>query len=280
MHKIHKIIANRYTVCDQDYNCQVLSAAGKLRLLDITPVVGDNVEINEHQIIEIKERKNWFIRPKVANIDQMLVFMSVKEPKFQQFLLDKYLAIIEYENIEPIICLTKVDLAWDLALELQNQYQKMGYKVFLINNTTKELSNLKSIFKDKYSVFMGQSGVGKTTTLNSLSNNNFDTQAISKSLGRGKHTTRVVEIVPFNNGYLIDTPGFSSLAIPIDALELAHSFNTFKQLLVNCKYRSCLHLNENEVDCAIKQAVTSNLIPQFRYDNYVKLQKELTERKF
>ncbi|VEU76170.1 ribosome small subunit-dependent GTPase A [Mycoplasmopsis columboralis] len=275
--KIFSIIGGVYTVELQNGEQIKISAAGKLRYLNVTPLVGDDVEIINNQVSEILPRKNSFIRPKVANVDQMILLMSFKEPEFSSFLLDKYLSIVENKKIKPILFFTKYDLTNEN--HWYEQYQKMNYEVYLINNTSSEYVNsIKNIFQDKYSVFMGQTGVGKTTTINKLSNNNYQTQSISKALGRGKHTTRAIHITPFNNGYLIDTPGFSSLDLDMDKYELARSFASFDTLAQQCKFRSCLHLNEDQSVCAIKQAINTDVVPNFRYENYVKLQAQLKER--
>ncbi|QNM93405.1 ribosome small subunit-dependent GTPase A [Mycoplasma sp. Pen4] len=275
-YKILSVNAGIFTVRNENEELKI-PAAGKLRFRDEKPIVGDNVIVTNGQITEILDRRNFFIRPKVANIDQMIVFMSSTEPAFSSFLVDKYFAIVENKNIEPILFITKVDLDNPTAIEMHNLYSEMGYKVFLINNEQDNFSfeNIKHIFKNKYSVFMGQTGVGKTTTLNKLSNNNFETQAISKALGRGKHTTRIVQIIYFNEGFLIDTPGFSSLALDMNKVELAQSFKTFNTLSKQCKFRNCLHLNESNNDCAVKQKVGTPEIPTIRYNNYVKLLSEL-----
>ncbi|QDF65047.1 ribosome small subunit-dependent GTPase A [Mycoplasma nasistruthionis] len=275
--KIFKIIANQYTLKCQGLEQEIIfPLAGKLRLNNFSPVVGDNVIVENGLIVEVLERENSFIRPKVANVDQMIVFMSIKEPEFQNYLVDKYLATIESKDIKPIIFLTKVDLDLDLANQIKDLYQKMGYSVYLIDNKNEQQLNLpENLFTDKYNVFMGQTGVGKTTTLNKLGNFNYQTQEISKALNRGKHTTRNVAISKLLNGYLIDTPGFSSLDLFLSPIELAQSFKTFKELSKTCKFRNCLHINESESNCAIKQNLNTDLIPQIRYNNYIKMQNEL-----
>ncbi|WP_426460990.1 ribosome small subunit-dependent GTPase A [Mycoplasma hafezii] len=275
--RIHSIIAGIYHLYDdKTHETLKIPAAGKLRYQGVTPVVGDLVEVKDNLITKVLERKNEFIRPKVANIDQMFIFMSIKEPEFQSFLVDKYLAIVESKNIIPFLCLTKVDLDNVLAKQWLDYYQGMNYQVFLIDNDNPNYYDaMHPFFKDEYSVFMGQSGVGKTTTLNYLGNHDFETQQISKALGRGKHTTRVVQAIPFNEGFLIDTPGFSSLELNMTKIELAQSFKSFKELAKTCKFRSCLHINEPENFCAVKQKVGTLEVPTLRYENYLKLQKEL-----
>lgn len=276
--KIFSIVAGQYLINDENNNLITLPAAGKLRHMKVVPLVGDNVEFENGMLQEVYPRENEFVRPKVANIDQMIVCMSIKEPNFQPYLIDKYLAIIEGKNIKPILFFTKSDLDELESHKWFTYYKSMNYDVYLINNNNDEVKKLKGLLKDKYSVFMGQSGVGKTTTLNNLSNSNYQTQSISKALGRGKHTTRVVQIIPFNEGYLVDTPGFSSLNLDMDAFALSRSFNLFKKYAPMCKYRSCLHINEKLQDCAIKQKVEESIITMLRYENYLKMQNELKEK--
>lgn len=276
--KIYSIVSGIYEIKNSDNSTVLIPGSGKLRFNNLIPLVGDYVEHDNKMILNILERRNNFIRPKVANIDQVIIVMSLKEPEFSSFLMDKFLSIIEFKEIKPILFFTKSDLVNDFYW--YEQYQKCGYEVYLLNNNSNSnLSEIKQIFKNKTNVFLGQTGVGKTTTINRLSNNNFQTQQISKALGRGKHTTRVVKIIEFNDGELIDTPGFSSLDLDINSLELAQSFDTFKKYFPDCKYRSCLHINENVNDCEIKKQIDIS-IPKWRYENYLKLSKETKKERW
>lgn len=274
--KIYSINAGMYYINDELGKIHILPAAGLLRYKNITPLVGDyvNFEENKH-LMDICDRKNSLIRPKVANVDYVLTVMSAKEPDFSTYLIDKYMAYIELNSIEPILLITKCDLTEESYKEV---YEKMGYKVYEINYKIDEWDkNIKELFNNKTIVLMGQSGVGKTTFLNHITNNNFATQDISRSLNRGKHTTRVIQIVKAFNGELIDTPGFSSLDINFTRftkIDFAKSYKQFKELSKTCKFKSCLHQNEPLEFCNIKQAVKKDIIPQFRYDNYLKLLKE------
>ena len=268
--KIVKNISNDYTV-EANSKLYVCKVRGKIRTLDIKPVVGDNVlfdEVNNY-ILEIKTRKNSLRRPPISNVDQAFVITSVKEPDFSSNLLDKLINIIEFNNIEPIICFTKLDL---LDKEEKKEidkyiayYKKIGYKVFL--NT--ELDKINSLFKDKVSVFTGQSGAGKSTLLNNLDKKlNIKTNEISKALGRGKHTTRHTELLKISGGLVADTPGFSSLDMremtKTDIRDNMIEFNDYKIL---CEYKDCMHINEE--NCEIKRQVGINIIKS-RYDNYIK----------
>ncbi|WP_117275037.1 ribosome small subunit-dependent GTPase A [Mycoplasmopsis edwardii] len=277
--RIFSIVAGSFEICNLENRERIkIPAAGKLRYNNISPLVGDIVEIKNDLIVDIKERENELVRPKVANIDQVVIVMSIEEPKFSSFLIDKYLSIIEFKNIKPIIFITKSDLNENDAIYWSEKYKKMGYDVFLLGKE-ENLDHLHHLFTNKFTLFMGQSGVGKTTAINKLGSFNYNTQTISKALGRGKHTTRVTQIIDFLDGFLIDTPGFSSLEVPMEEIELAKSFKNFREFAQFCKYRSCLHFNENENDCAIKLALQNQEIEEFRYENYLKLLKEIKEKR-
>lgn len=268
--KIIKLISNDYTVLSNNkkYICK---SRGKFRKLKISPLVGDQVvfdDINNY-ILEVKKRKNELVRPPVANIDQAFIITSVKHPNFSTNLLDKLIDIIEFNNIEPIICFTKLDL---LNKEEQNDidmyinyYKKIGYKVFI--NT--QISEIKEQFKNKISVFTGQTGAGKSTLLNNINPNlKIKTDDISYALGRGKHTTRHVELIELKNGFVADTPGFSSLEfIDMKDIDIRDNFVEFELYKEKCKYRDCMHDKEDE--CEVKNKVRSGDILESRYQNYL-----------
>lgn len=276
--QVVRVISGFYDIKEKITKKQYrVRGSGNLRNKEENPLVGDWVEFEiDGFLTKIYERKNWFIRPKIANIDQAIIVMSIKQPEFSSLLLDKFLAIIEYKNIKPIILLTKIDLE-ENYLEIIKPYLDMGYEFYFINNKEidiNKIKELKQIFKDKVSVFMGQTGVGKTSTINMLSNNNFATQEISHALNRGKHTTRVVQIIEWNEGQLIDTPGFSSFELDIPKEDISKSFYIFREAAQLCKFRSCYHWNEQEKDCKVKQLVLENKISKSRYENYLYLLKE------
>lgn len=268
--RVVKLISDNYTVL-VDNELYVCKPRGKFRNLNMRPIVGDIVEVDLDSkiIIDIKPRKNELVRPTVSNIDQAIIVTSVKEPDFSTNLLDKLLVIIEYNNILPIICLTKLDLLDEKELkEMEkyiNYYQSIGYQVYL--NT--ELENLKNIFKDKITVLAGQSGAGKSTLLNKLDSDlNLKTAPISKALGRGKHTTRHVELLPVLGGVIADTPGFSALTFEgMEKSDIRDNFIEFNLYRHDCKYSDCMHHSEN--DCAVKEKVKEEKILQSRYDNYI-----------
>lgn len=264
--KIIKIISNKFTVlADKKYEC---IARGKFRNLRITPLVGDNVIFDEKNnvILDIKNRKNELVRPPISNIDQALIVVSVKEPDLDLYLLDKLLCIIEFNNIKPIICFTKIDLLTDKKEydEVKNYYRKIGYMVFENKD-----ENIKDIFKDKITVFAGQSGAGKSTLLNILDENlNLKTSSISLALGRGKHTTRHVELLNLLDGWCADTPGFSSLCLnEMDTKYIKDNMVEFHEMSQMCAYRDCMH--DKEEDCEIKRQVGKYILKS-RYENYIK----------
>ena len=267
--QIVKIISNLYSVSSNNelYECR---ARGKFRNEKITPTVGDSVEFDPENkyIINIEKRKNTLIRPMVSNIDQAFIITSLKEPDFSSNLLDKLLVVLEYNHIKPIICITKNDLVNQREKQNLKQiikyYQKIGYKVLYNYN----LFRIKRLFKNKTTVFTGQTGAGKSTLLNKLNKNlNLETGEISHALGRGRHTTRHVELINMYKGKVLDTPGFSSIDLSnMTKEDIRDSFVEFKNY--NCEFKNCMHLKEKK--CMIKEAVEKNQILQSRYENYKK----------
>ena len=234
--KIIKQISNDYTV-KVDNKLYVCKARGKFRNIGVTPLVGDNVVIDENNnyILEILDRKNELDRPSVSNIDQVVIVTSVKIPDFSSNLLDKLLTIIEFNNIKPVICFTKLDLLNEIELEeikeIMDYYRKIGYEVY--SNTD---SKLKDIFKDKITVFAGQSGAGKSSLLNRLDNSlNLEIGEVSIALGRGKHTTRQTELIEVLDGYKADTPGFSSIDFRgMEKSDIRDNFIEFNEYRDDC----------------------------------------------
>lgn len=272
--QIVKILSNLYFVnCDDKvYECH---SRGLFRNKNITPVVGDYCIINpeDKYILEILPRKNFLPRPLVANIDQGLIVTSLKTPDFSTNLLDKLILIMEINKIKPIICITKEDLIndedKDRIKKILDYYRAIGYSVYY----NYELDKIKEIFKDKTTVFTGQTGAGKSSLFNKLDSSlNFDVGEVSIALGRGKHTTRFVELISLFDGKLVDTPGFSSIDLSIfDKETIRDNFTEFKKY--NCKYKDCMHNNEGIDECAIKRAVNDGLILSSRYENYIKFLK-------
>jgi len=264
--KIIKQISNDYTVKTDD-ELIVCKARGKFRNLGITPLVGDNVEFENNYIINILPRKNELVRPSIANVDQAVIVMSTEIPAFSTDLLDRLLCIIEYNNIRPIIYISKLDLLSNEELKnienYINYYRKIGYLVYT------DLK-IKEIFKNKITVFVGQSGAGKSTLLNKLNSNlHLQTGEVSKALGRGRHTTRHVELINLLDGMIADTPGFSKLSfIDMTNSDIRDNFIEFNEYRSLCKYQDCMH--KNEEFCEIKKRVNKGNIIESRYNNYIK----------
>lgn len=285
---IIKALSGFYDVLadDQVYTCK---GRGLFRKKKITPLVGDYVEVDPQSdttgtIVSIKERQNELVRPPIANIDQAIIVSSVVEPEFNPLLLDRFLVLIEYKDIEPLIVLTKEDLTTDDQLDELNHYatiyRKIGYEVLIVSKVMDDLDEkIYPHLANKLSVIAGQSGVGKSTLLNKLDEElDIETANISKSLGRGKHTTRHVELYSIGDGYVADTPGFSSLDFnEIELEDLRFCFREFLDYQDECKFRGCLHMNEPK--CAIKSGVENGDIAQFRYDHYQNFFEEIKQRK-
>ena len=277
--RIIKQISNKWTVsCDKKLiDC---SSIGKFRYKKVHPLVGDIVEFDlDNKIItSIYPRRNELVRPPVSNVDQAIILTSCTEPSFSSNLLDKMLVVIEYNNIKPVICFTKYDLLVNTSEidEIIDYYKKIGYKVF-INN---ELVNIKSVLKGKVSVLTGQTGVGKSSLLNRLKDDlNLKTGEISKALGRGRHTTRHVELLEIEEGLVADTPGFSSLDFNgMNKKDIKDNFVEFYKNEDKCKYKDCMHIKED--GCYIKKLVEEGKIRNTRYNNYVKFIESINEKKW
>ncbi len=266
------------------YQCR---GRGNFRKRKLTPLVGDDVEFESSNktdgyVLEILERKNELIRPPIANVDQALLIFSAQEPAFNTLLLDRFLVHIEANDILPVICLSKLDLL-DQPEELKddlNVYREIGYEVIETSSTEEiGLEDVRTVFEDKVTVVAGQSGVGKSTLLNALNPElNLETNQISNHLGRGKHTTRHVELIPFGEGLVADTPGFSSLDfVDMEPEDLTIYFPEMRDRRPDCKFRGCTHTSEPK--CAVKAALADGEIAQFRYEHYEKFLQEINEQK-
>ena len=248
---------------------------GIFRKEHIIPVVGDYVLFSKEKklIEEILPRKNTYYRPKVSNIDRAFLITSLKLPDFSLNLLDKFLVLMEINKVEPIICITKSDLVLEDELnkinEVLNYYRSIGYTV--VFNT--EIDKIKELLENKTSVFTGQTGAGKSTLLNKLNPNwNLETGEVSLALGRGKHTTRVVELFDFCNGKVMDTPGFSSLEFnKFTKEQIRDAFIEF--LEYPCPFKDCNHTKEEE--CCVKKEVLNKNILESRYENYLSFIEEV-----
>lgn len=285
--KIIKAVSGNYFVLngDKTVTCR---ARGLFRKQDIKPLVGDNVVYqeeanNQGYITDIEERKNDLIRPLIANVDQAFLVFSLKDPDYNQILLDRLLALVISCDIEPIVILTKIDLLDTTELiyfkEKLSYYEKIGITVIYSMNHDSIETDICPLFKDKISVFTGQTGVGKSSLLNKIDSNlELKVGETSKALGRGKHTTRHTELLEIREGYVADTPGFSSLEFyEMTKEELAEVFIDFHELSYECKYRNCLHINEPK--CKVKEQLEAGLIDEERYQNYLKFNLEIQNRK-
>lgn len=286
--KIVKALSGFYYVLHNEDLIQC-RGRGVFRKNKITPLVGDEVVFQaendlEGYLLEVKERKNELVRPPVANVDQAILVFSAVEPDFSPLLLDRFLVLVEFNHIKPFICITKMDLAKDDQIqaitEFAEQYRKAGYEVVLTSSETEAgIDQLYPHLENNISVFAGQSGVGKSSLLNVLRPDlELKTSDISTHLGRGKHTTRHVELIRVGTGLVADTPGFSSLEFTdIEAEELTFCFPEIAKESENCKFRGCLHLSEPK--CGVKLAVDAGEIPNYRYEHYLEFLQEIKERK-
>ena len=288
--QIMKALSGFYYVLDEDGKRYIqCRGRGVFRNRQISPLVGDIVDYKadndlEGTILHVYDRKNELVRPPIANIDQAILVFSAKQPDFHPLLLDRFLVAIEQHGIQPVICLTKMDLVPEnekpKIKDYVAEYEKIGYEVIptFIDDPALQ-QRLMPVLEGKVSVLAGQSGVGKSTMLNTiLPSLELKTDDISKALNRGKHTTRHVELIAVNSGLLADTPGFSSFDFDtIEKEELSGCFPEMAERSNACKFRECLHLNEPK--CAIKAAVDAGEIPEYRYKHYLKFLEEIMSRK-
>lgn len=281
--RIVKALSGFYYV-DSDGKVYKTRARGRFRKTAETPLVGDIVTFqveneDEGYITEIDARRNSLVRPPVANIDQVLLTMSMKSPAFSFYLLDRFIAYAEAHDIEPVIIITKVDLTEDEAITSQIEtIYSSEYDVYFTDKAHIN-EDLEAVFKDRLSVLAGQSGVGKSTLINTLiPEMELETNEISDKLNRGKHTTRHVELVEINDGFIADTPGFSTLDFSvIDIYNIKYCFIDFNEFAPRCKFRECLHINEPK--CGVKNAVANGELAQSRYDSYKQIYEEINNRK-
>ena len=277
-----------YVVCENGitYECK---AKGVFRNRKIKPLVGDNVEIeildeekNLGNIEDILPRFNWLNRPAVANVDQTVIIFSVSAPAPNFNLLDRFLINMEQHEVPTVICFNKVDLeGFRQSEDICRSYTKSGYEVLFISaESGYGIDVLEAVIKGKTTVFAGPSGVGKSSTLNSLfPDANVQTGGLSEKIQRGKHTTRHSELMFVDDDtYIMDTPGFSSLYTEeIEAEDLKLYFPEIAAYTGTCKFNMCNHISEP--GCLVKKAVSDGRISKMRYDDYVMIYNELKEKR-
>ena len=255
-----------------------LTARGVFRNQGIKPVVGDEVDFNEEtMVIETVYPRNSFLkRPPIANISQIILVFSLKEPEFSYLLAFKYLTYANMNNIKAKLVLTKIDKDIDAVLinQIKEVFSSVGTETYFISNKTKEgLEEVKALFANEVSCVMGQTGVGKSSLINAIDPNyEREIGEYSNALGRGKHRTKEVILLPYQGGYIADTPGFSSLDLNLFREDLAAFFPAFNHLYNKCYFTDCLHLSENK--CAVKDAINEGKISQKAYECYQKLSEE------
>ena len=253
-------------------------ARGLFRSQGIKPTVGDVVEISEETYViqKVLERTTFLKRPPIANVDQMLIIESLKEPEFSYLLAFKYLTYANMNGIKAKIILTKSDKEDDKAYveEIKKTFEMIGIEVYVVSNKTQEgLDEVRKIFKNHVTCLIGQSGVGKSSLINSI-DKDFERRVgeYSYALGRGKHQTKEVILLPYEGGYIADTPGFSSLELELYKEDLAKFYPGFNEKYTECYFSNCLHLTENR--CAVKELIEQGKYPQIAYDCYKKLSEQ------
>ncbi len=294
--KIIKGVGGFYYIHLHDDRIFECKAKGAFRNQNIKPAVGDNVEIDiiseeklTGNMIKIYPRSNKLIRPAVANVDQAIIIFALSNPEPNYNLLDRFLIMMDRQDVKTIICLNKSDLVSDdEATKIKDIYEKCGYDVLITSTYSWEdnkseksgITDLKSRIKGKTTVFAGPSGVGKSSLLNSLTPDaNAATGDISEKIKRGKHTTRHSELILVETDtYIMDTPGFSSLNVEdMEPEVLKEYYNEFSEYTASCRFNGCVHINEP--DCAVKDALENGLISNLRYENYKQMYEELKNKR-
>nr|WP_317943185.1 ribosome small subunit-dependent GTPase A [Carnobacterium maltaromaticum] len=287
--QIRKALSGFYYVYCEGETYQT-RGRGNFRKRNLTPLVGDEVIFesgnqDEGILKELLPRKNELVRPTVANVDLGVIVMSAVEPNFSSNLLDRFLVTLESKKIKALIYLTKIDLLDQEQYQEMEQvkvaYEKIGYSVILPKREMdhEPIEELTPYFKEKITVFMGQSGAGKSTLLNQIAPDlALKTGVISNALGRGKHTTRHVELLPLYGGLVADTPGFSSIEfLEVEADELPELFPDFVEVQHDCRFRGCKH--REEPGCQVKKDVEEGTILASRYKHYLQFLEEVENRK-
>ncbi len=280
--RIIKILSGNATVKLDSGETVLATPTGNLKK-EIKLLVGDIVNIkkddysNNFVITSILPRKNSLIRPTVANVDQLVIVIA-PSPAPDFYLVDKLIVYCNMHAINPILVINKIDTITDkFLLDVVNDYSGVVTNIIQTSAVNNQVSNLTEILKNKFTVFAGQSAVGKSSLLNALSPQiNQQTNILSKKVDRGKHTTRVCEIFSFDNCLVADTPGFSMLEVldlePGDLKEYYTDFSPYK-----CKFSNCCHTNISDANCGVANAVNNNKLSINRYNRYVTIYKKLKE---
>ena len=271
------------SVEDKIYTCKV---KGKMKQNRFSLATGDMVsfqmgEKDEGMIKKVLPRKNFLLRPTIANLDLLVVTFACASPDFSYLLADKLFALAELAKIPAILVLNKKDIAPDgLIDEVKATYEKIGYEVFAISADNDEgIEPLREKLRGKICAFGGPSGVGKSSTINAIDSTvDLRTGEVSEKIGRGKHTTRYAQLLPFDEGYIADTPGFGNLLFEdFDEKNLVDCFKEFAEFEDGCKFCPCNHTHEPV--CGVKEAVASGEVAQSRYQSYLDILQEIKEIK-
>ena len=260
-----------------------VTARGIFRNQGVKPMVGDEVEFNPDTMVMdvIYPRRSALKRPPIANISQIILVFSLKEPEFSYLLAFKYLTYANMYNIKANLVLTKIDKGIDEALinEIKEVFSSVGVNTYFVSNKTKEgLEEVKKLFANEISCVMGQTGVGKSSLINAIDENyEREIGEYSVALGRGKHRTKEVVLLPYSGGYIADTPGFSSLDLNLFKEDLAIFYPSFNNLYNKCYYTDCLHVSESR--CAVKEQIEEGKISKKAYECYLKLLDEAIFKK-
>ena len=279
--RVLKVEHNLYKVKTETGQVFKCLARGNIKFLRQKPMVGDNVQLSEEWAIEkIFPRKNEFVRPPIANVDQIIMVMATTNPKPDLTLLDKQLVMAEKNGVEILICLNKIDLKDDCN-EIIDTYERIGYQVITTDaKSGLGIEKLAVLLKGKLTAFTGNSGVGKSALTNNIFKDVISQEGdISEKTLKGKHTTKYVELFEIApDTFIADTPGFSSYEVQgVSYKELDQYFIEFVPEIAKCQYRGCTHVKEN--NCGIKKAVERGKIDKGRYERYCALYQKLKEEK-
>lgn len=274
------IVAIQYGIYSVEVDGMIYqtSPRGIFRKTKVKPLVGDKVELEEDNflIVDVLERKSSLKRPPIANVDQIFLIFSLAEPSFSYYLALKYLTYCNYQGIKANLVLTKSDISEELEIDkIVNDFSKLDVRTLVVSNKTKEgVDEIRHLLENKISCLIGQTGVGKSSLLNAI-NPDYEREIgeYSKALGRGKHQTKEIILLPYLNGYIADTPGFSSLELDMSLEDIALYFPGMKNEALQCFYPNCLHISEPK--CKVKEKFLNKEFPSIFYESYLKLLEEV-----